>query len=142
MPMNSRQWISRARGLNHEIAMLEEALNNLRDEATKMTQNYESDGAQSSKDPHKLDKLGEFADTIREKKEALHAVQNEITEAIYRLNDTRHRTVLFEYYVNGISWEAVAAKMNYSWRMTMYLRKKALQEFDKLCIELHIDSVI
>ena len=140
--MTPRQWLGRARGINRELDMLEKALQDARDAATRITQNYESDGAQSSKDPHKLDRLAEYADMIREKQQELCAMKTEITDAIYHLHDSRHRTLLFEYYINCLSWEAVAAKTHYSWRTTMYMRKKALSEFEKVCIELHIGSVI
>lgn len=141
--MTARQWLGRARGINKELDMLEKALQEARDAATRITQNYESDGAQTSKDPHKLDRLGEYADMIREKQEALFDIKREITGAIYKLQDNRQRTVLFEYYINCCqSWEEVAAKTHYSWRTTMYIRKKALSEFEKVCIDLHIDPVI
>lgn len=140
--LTARQWLGRARGINREIDMLERALQDARDSATKITQNYESDGAQSSKDPHKLDRLAEYADMIREKQNDLYAMRQEITEAIYQLQDSRQRMVLFEYYINCRSWEAVAAKTHYSWRNTMYIRKTALLEFEKLFIELHIGSAV
>ena len=130
--MAARQWLGRARYIDREIQSLERALQDARDQATRITQNYQSDGAQNTKDPHKLDKLGEYADMIREKRENLIAVKQEITGAIYELESGRSRSVLMDYYVNGMTWEEVAAKNHYSWRSTMYARKEALREIESL----------
>ena len=91
--MNVRQWLGRARYIDREIQSLEKALQDARDQATRITQNYEADGAQSSKDPHKLDKLAEYADMLQRKKDELTETKCEITEAIFRLPDWRMRTV-------------------------------------------------
>lgn len=134
--MNVRQWLGRARSLNREMAALEKAKQDAKDAALRITQNYEADGAQSSKDPHKLDKLVEYIDLLDKKNDELIDAKLEITEAISGLPDSRHRTLLYEYYINGLTWEEVAAKMHYTWRWTMRLRKEALVEIEKS----HINS--
>jgi len=142
--MTTRQWLGRARGINREIDMLENALQDARDAATKITQNYESDGAQSSKDPHKLDRLAEYADMIREKQEALFAVKMEIAEAIYTVGDPRKRKALFEYYINGKSMEQIAVEMNYSYRQVKRYHRNGVQEIEeeikKLALNVPLQS--
>lgn len=120
---NVRQWLGRARTIDREIRALERALAGARDAATRITQNYESDGAQTSKDPHKLDRLAEYADLIREKKEELLAAKHAITAAIYGLEDGRQRTVLLAYYVIGDNLERIAVEQSYSYRHVRRLRK-------------------
>lgn len=140
--MNARQWLGRARTIDREIAALEENLQKARDAAQRITQNYEgNDGVQSTKDPHKLDRIVEYADFIREKLDESYAVKKEIAEVILQIQDNRYRTALLQYYVNGVSWEEVASSMHYSWRWTMRLRKAALKEAEK-AIESHIGSVV
>ena len=70
-----------------------------------ITQNYESDGAQSTKDPHKYDRLVEIESLIDGKVEELVMVKAEILAAILKLNDSRERTVLKCRYVDMKTWE-------------------------------------
>lgn len=140
--MNVRQWLGRARSLDQELTALEEQKRIAIEAATRITQNYSGDGAQRTPDPHKFDRIAEYIGLLDAKHDELIDVKREIAEAIYRLEDGRHRTILLEYYINCLSWEEVAAKTHYSWRNTMYLRKAALREMEKVCIELHIVSVV
>ena len=143
--MTARQWLGRARYIDREIAALETALADARDAATRITQNYEADGAQTSKDPHKLDRIAEYADMLAGKFEELIEVKREIAEAILRLEDGRHRTLLTLYYICGKSWEEVAAEMHYQWRQTMRIRREAHEAFEKMAqngIEWHTAPVI
>ena len=97
----------------------------------RITQNYEADGAQSSKDPHKLDRLAEYADMIREKRDELITVKKEITEAIYQLEDGRQRTVLMEFFVNAKKLEKVAVDVNYSYPQTKRFLKHGVAGLEK-----------
>ena len=113
--MDARQWLGRARGINREIDALLKAKQEARDQLTRMTQNYQSDGAQSSKDPHKFDRLGELENMIDQKINELLQVKTEITEAITQLKDGRQRTVLLNYYVRCKTQEEIAVEMRYSY---------------------------
>ena len=136
--MNIRQWLGRARSINKELKALEAGKREALAAATRITQNYEADGAQTTKDPHKLDRLAGFIYLIDEKRDELLQTKAEIVGTIYKLTDGRQRTVLLEYYVNCLSWEEVSVKTHYSWRQTMYLRKAAISQLEKDCIDLHI----
>ena len=54
----------RARGIEKEIQALRDARQRTFDQLLRITQNYQSDGAQNTKDPHKYDKLSELNDLI------------------------------------------------------------------------------
>ena len=140
--MNIRQWLGRARYIDREIQSLEKALEDARDQATKMTQAYDADPVGGTKDPHKLDRLAEYADMLRQKRDELIDAKLEITQAIFLLQDERQRIVLLNYYVNAMSWEEIAAQMHYCWRYTMKLRRLAILEMEKLDIERHIAPVV
>ena len=130
--MTVRQWLGRARFIDREIYAKEKALQEARDAAVRITQNYESDGAQSSKDPHKYDKIVEYIDLIREDYQKLYTVKAEITGAINQLEDSRLRTALFNYYVNLMTWEETAVSMHYQWSRMMDIRRMALEAIEPI----------
>lgn len=112
-----------------------------RDRLLSITQNYESDGAQSSKDPHKYDRLVEIESLIDGKVEELVMVKAEILAAILKLNDSRERTVLKCRYVDMKTWEQTAVEMNYSYMQVTRLHGYALAHI-KDVIECYIHPVV
>lgn len=56
----------------------------------------------------------------------LTALEAEIIGAIDRVQEP-YRTLLYERYVNGLTFEKIAVRMNYSWRQTIRLHGQALQ---------------
>lgn len=133
--MNVRQWLGRARGIDGEIASLEENLEKARASATRVTQNYEADGSQSSKDPHKFDRIVEYADFIREKLDELYGVKKEIAEVIYQIPNSRQRQALDKYYVGGKKWEEVAVEMHYNYSRVMDFRRAGIDAVGKILRE-------
>ena len=130
--MTVRQWLGRARFIDREIYAKEKALQEARDAAVRITQNYESHGAQSTKDPHKYDKIVEYIDLIREDYQKLYTVKADITGAINQLEDSRLRTALFNYYVNLMTWEETAVSMHYQWSRMMDIRRMALEAIEPI----------
>lgn len=130
---NARQWLGRARGINREIDALIHAKQEARDQLLRITQNYESDGAQSTKDPHKYDRLAELEDMLDKKVGELILVKQEITAAINKLQDGRQRTVLVDYYVRCISLEQTAYEMSYSYANVKKIRARAIETIGKNC---------
>lgn len=55
----------------------------------------------------------------------------EIEEAITPL-EPRERTLIRLHYFQGLTWEQVAVKMNYSWRQVHRLHGKALEKLQQL----------
>ena len=97
-----------------------------------VTQSYSGDGAQSSKDPHKFDRLVELESLVNEKIDEQIQIKTEILEAISQIRDRRQRIVLTEYYLNMKTWEQVAVEINYSWRQVMNIHGRALQEMQRI----------
>ena len=79
-----------------------------RESLESITQNYNSDGAQSSKNPHKFDRLVELESLVDAKIDEQIAMKAEILETIMKLPDRRQRLVLMEYYVEMKSFEEVS----------------------------------
>lgn len=103
-----------------------------RDRLTHITQSYDGDGAQASKDPHKFDALLEMEDKVDRKIDELYKVKAEILDAIDKLEDSRERIALRVYYIDMKTWEEVAVELHYSWRATMYVRKTALKHIEEI----------
>lgn len=53
-----------------------------------------------------------------------------IEDAIQRLDPTL-RTIMRYRYIDGLKWEEVCCKVNYSWQNIHILHKKALQEIKR-----------
>lgn len=131
--MTAKQFLSRGRWIEREITSLISTRDETRDRLTHITQNYDSDGAQSTKDPHKFDALVELEYKLDERIDELCAVKTEILDAIGKLEDSRERLALQLYYIDMKSWEQVAVELHYSWRQTMYIRKQAINNIALIC---------
>ena len=130
--MTAKQWIGRARYIDREIALLQKTKAETRDSLTKITQSYESDGAQVSKDPHKFDRLAELENMIDDKVDELTRTKAEIMQVIFRLEDRRQKMVLISYYIRMKTFEQIAVEMNYSFRQITNIRRRGIMEVQKL----------
>ena len=125
------KWIWRARGIEKEIQALRDARQRTFDQLVRMTQNYESDGAQNTKDPHKYDKLSELNDLIDRKETALMNARYEITEVILQVPSGNQRSVLLKYFVGGKTLEEIAVENGCSARNVQNVRKRGLSWIEK-----------
>lgn len=130
--MTAKQFLSRGRWIEREITSLIRTRDETRDRLTHITQNYDSDGAQATKDPHKFDSLVELEDKIDELIDRLYATKTEILGVIDRLEDRREFLALKVYYIDMKTWEEVCVELHYSWRQTMYIRKQAIRHVDEI----------
>ena len=69
----------------------------------------------------------ELQERYRAKVDELAAEQLAIEQAIETLDGTL-RTLMRFYYIDGLKWEEVCVKMNYSWRQIHNLHRKALNQ--------------
>lgn len=139
--MTAKQFLSRGRWIEREIQSLMKTRDETKDRLTSITQNYDSDGAQSSKDPHKFDALVELEDRIGRKIDELYCIKNEILDTIFRLDDPRERMVLKGRYVDMQTWEQIAVEMSYSYMQVTRIHGYALNSI-KDVIECYTDSVV
>jgi len=137
--VTAKQYMNRARWLDDEINDKLLQRQTVYDSLTKITQNYDSDGSQSTVDPHKFDKLGDYWKLLDNLTDEYILALKEITETIAKLQDGRQRRVLTLYYTvkdkktgRPLTWEQVAVILHYSWKQTRRIHAKALCEIDKL----------
>lgn len=129
--MSAKQWLGRARGISCEIEILLTAKNEALDNLTRVTQRYDADGAQSSKEVHKIERLLELEEVIDKKVDELMHVKAEIVAEIGKVHNTKQRQVLLCYYVRGLSLERIAVELNCSFRNVAYLKKRGVQAVEK-----------
>ena len=121
-----KQWLWRARGIDNEIRALQEIRDHEFERVTAISAKLTGMPATVSKDPHKYDRLAELNDQIEQLSEKLTATKKEILARIYRLEDSRHRTVMVLYYVDCLSIEQISAKMHYSINNVFKLKRAAI----------------
>lgn len=129
--MNAKQWLGRGRWIEREIAALMKTRDETRDRLTHITQSYDGDGAQSTKDPHKFDALLEMEDQLDKAIDKLYRTKNEILAVIEQLDDSRERIALRAYYIDMKTWEEVAVELHYAWQQTMRIRKSAIAHVEE-----------
>lgn len=130
--MTAKQWLGRARNIDHEIDNLIREKQRAKDRLTKITQSYESDGAQMTKDPHKFDRLAELENEIDQQVDELVETKREIMAVIQRLKNRPQRMALQDYYIAMMTWEETAVDLHYSFQGVMQLRKRAIAEVEKI----------
>ena len=128
--MTAKQYLNRVRRIDKEIEALLRLVQKTRTSLESVTQNYETDGAQTSKDPHKYDRLVELESLVDSKIDEQIELKAEILKTIMQLDDRRQRLVLMEYYVEMKTFEQVAVDINYSWRQVMKIHAKALKAIE------------
>ena len=92
--MTAKQYLNRVRRIDKEIAALLRLVQSTRSSLETITQNYNSDGAQSTKNPHKFDRLVELESLVDAKIDEQIALKSEIITTIMKLPDRRQRLVL------------------------------------------------
>lgn len=127
----TRQWLGRARTIERELKALVRTRQETMDLLTSITQNYSSDGAQSTKDPHKFDRLTELDNLIEQRTADLIRVRSEILTAISNVQSGSQRTVLISYYVRGKTLEDIGEEMGCSSRNVQNIRKRGIAWVEK-----------
>ena len=130
--MTAKQYLNRVRRIDKEIEALLRLVQRTRESLETVTQNYDSDGAQSTKNPHKYDRLVELESLVDAKIDEQISLKAEILNTIMQLEDRRQRLVLMEYYVEMKTWEQVAVDMNYSYMHITRIHGYALKEIQKV----------
>lgn len=122
-----KQWLKSYKALNLSIDQKLEELERLKSLACKVTQTMTGMplGGNSGKENTYL-KIIELEDAINGEIDKYIELRNEIETAILSVNDLKLQNVLRHRYINGMTWESIAVKMNYDYRWVLKLHGKAL----------------
>ena len=130
--MTAKQYLNRVRRIDDDISELLETKKKARDALTRMTQNYDADGVQSTKDPHKFDSLVVLDSLIDDMIDQQVSLKTETLRTISCLKDNRLRILLEKYYINLKTWEQIAKEMHYSYSHLMRMHGYALYAVEEI----------
>lgn len=128
--MTAKEYLSQYRDVVRRSIAIQHHIDELEEIATRTTPNYSATGSGKNQSG---DKLGAIVSQIADAKsrasdelELLIATEREIEDAIRSVKDIKLSTLLYERYINGKTFEKIAAEMNYSWRQTIRMHGEAL----------------
>lgn len=124
--MDVKRWLSRAKRIDEQIDRLVKLRDAERERVMKVTQTFSGDIVQTTKDPHKFDKLAEYEDRLDHMIDRLYDTKTEILEVIAQINDIRYRDILIGRYLEGMTFEEISVRIKYSYKQTCRLHGRAL----------------
>lgn len=123
------RYLSRYRRLNERIDRLLEEQSRWRERALKITPTLsQTPGGGGSGSPieRPMDKVLEIDEEINREIDTLKTVRQEIRAALNQLEDESLKLLMEYRYIDGLTWEQIAVKMDISWRWSIKLHGKAL----------------
>lgn len=132
----AKQFLMEYLKIRKRIKRLEERINEIEEQCTKITAWADGDRVQSSHNPDKIGqivarKIDLEAETLDEI-ELLLDKQGEIEDVLRELHNPDYALLLQYHYIRGLTWDAISDKMHYSTRWILTLHGRALEEIDKL----------
>lgn len=129
-------YLNRAYHLDQQIACKLEQVSRLRSLTQKVTASY-GDGSSShahnnSPMEDAIVRLVDAEDELATQVIELVDVRMEIAKLIDRVPDALYKLVLEKRYLCFMTWERIAADMNWTYRWTLSVHGKALGEVEKL----------
>lgn len=131
--MTAKEYLCNVQDKDKEITAQEEYIEALRSVLESISVNMDSERVQSTSDP---DKFGKIFAQIDEEERKLKRMKDDfliykiaVITAIKQVQTDKHRTLLFERYINYKSFKVIALMMNYSYDYIFELHGNALKEF-------------
>lgn len=134
MPLTYEQkieWLKSYRALDGKIESMTEQLQVWNARATKITAtiSQEPKAAGSGDQLQRcIDQICELQTEIAQEMDKLRKRKQEIETAIYGLNEKSYQDILWYRYIQGMTFEEIAIKMNYSWRQVCRKHKNAVEK--------------
>ncbi len=132
--MTAKEYLNRYRHINNYIDCKLEEVAKLRELSTRIspTAMFDRNGNISDKVGRTAAKIVDLEHKIDTEIDKLIRIREEITGTISQIGNIDIRTMLEYRYINGWSWQKIAAKMNYTRdHLTGYLHRKALRAVDE-----------
>lgn len=125
------RYLSRYRRLNQRIDRLLEEQSRWREMALKITpvlSQTPGGGESGSPIERPMDKVLEIDVEINREIDELQIVRQEIRAALNQLEDESLKLLMEYRYIDGLTWEQIAVKMNYCWRQVCRKHGQALTQ--------------
>lgn len=142
------RYLSRYRRLNARIDRLLEEKSRWRELALKITpalSQAPGGGGNGSGSPieRPMDKVLEIEREVDKEIDELQIVRQEIRETLNQLDDENLKLLMEYRYIDGMTWERIAVKMNYGFQWVCKLHGRALNQLDtKEAIESDTHPVV
>lgn len=134
MPLTYEQkieWLKSYRALDGKIESMTEQLQVWNARATKITAtiSQEPKAAGSGDQLQRcIDQICELQTEIAKEMDKLRKRKQQIETAIHGLNEKSYQDILWYRYIQGMTFEEIAIKMNYSWRQVCRKHKNAVEK--------------
>lgn len=125
------RYLSRYRRLNQRIDRLLEEQGRWREKAMRITpvlSPVPGGGGSGSPIERPMDKVLEIDVEINREIDELQIVRQEIRAALNQLEDENLKLLMEYRYIDGLTWEQIAVKMNYCWRQVCRKHGQALTQ--------------
>lgn len=126
-----KEYLNRYRSLDRKINRLLEELERWQSLATKITPCYSlmpKGNSNSDKLQTAVDNIIELQDVLNKKTDKYIDMRKDIDKAIDTVEDDTLQLLLCYRYIDNLTWEQVAVKMNYSYMQVCRLHGKALSK--------------
>lgn len=132
----AKQYLMEYTKLRKKIIRLEDQINEIEEQALKITSWSDGDRVQSSHNP---DKIGQIvAKKLDLESDALDEIDlmldkmYEVEAVLRKLHNPDYAQLLQYHYIRGMTWDAISDKMHYSKRWIQTLHGRALDEVNKI----------
>lgn len=125
------RYLSRYRRMSKRIDRLLEEQSRWREMALKITpvlSQTPGGGESGSPIERPMDKVLEIDAEINREIDELQTVRQEIRAALNQLEDENLKLLMEYRYIDGLTWEQIAVKMNYCWRQVCRKHGQALTQ--------------
>lgn len=131
--MTAKEYLCNVQDKDKEITAQEEYIDALRSVLDSISVNMNGERVQSTSDPDKFGKIfaqiDEEETKLKQMKEDFLIYKLGVITAIKQVQTDKHRTLLYERYINYKSFKVISVLMNYSYDYTLELHGNALKEF-------------
>ena len=76
-------------------------------------------------------RLETYEERVNDEWERLIGLREQGKKLIATLDDQDQQTILYDRYINYMSWEEIAVNMHYTYRWVLHLHGNALQDLEK-----------
>ena len=125
------RYLSRYRRMSKRIDRLLEEQSRWREMALKITpvlSQTPGGGESGSPIERPMDKVLEIDEEIKREIDELQIVRQEIRATLNQLEDENLKLLMEYRYIDGLTWEQIAVKMNYCWRQVCRKHGQALTQ--------------
>ena len=134
--MTAKEYLGQAYRLDQRITSKLQQIDSLRSLTRKVTATCDREAVSHTRNPHSLEDaiihLMEAEDQLNRQIDDLICLKVKIGEVIDKVHNESYRLILEKRYLCFMSWDQIAAEMNYSRRWVLKRHDQALGVVDRL----------